>query len=109
MEEEYESYLIPANAKRSTLILGWFNPMDLVIFGIGLMFTLIMLITIGGANDLDVMILIVLPALISTTLVLPIPHYHNVVQLLINIYNFFFERRNYRWKGWSILENEDEE
>ena len=107
MEEEYNSYLIPANAKRSTLILGWFTPMDLVIFGIGALFTLIMLVTIG-TNDLDVMILIVLPALISTTLVLPVPHYHNVVQLLINIYNFFFERRNYKWKGWCILDYEDE-
>ena len=105
--DEYDSYLIPANAKRSTLILGWFTPMDLVIFAIGLTFTIIMLITIG-TNDLDVMILIVLPALISTTLVLPIPHYHNVVQLLINVYNFFTGRRNYRWKGWGILEYEDE-
>ncbi len=107
MDEEYNSYLIPANAKRSTLILGWFTPMDLVIFGIGLTFTILMLLTIG-TNDLDVMILIVLPALISTTLVLPIPHYHNVIQLLINIYKFFSERRNYRWKGWSIAEYEDE-
>ena len=101
-------YLIPANAKRSTLILGWFTPMDLVIFGTGVLFTLIMLLTIGGTNDLDVMILIVLPALISTTLVLPIPYYHNVIQLIINIFSFFLNQRNYKWKGWSILEDGEE-
>lgn len=105
--DDNSAYLIPANAKRSTLILGWFNPVDLVIFGIGILFTLIMLLTIGN-NDLDVMILVVLPALVSTTLVLPVPYYHNVLQLLINIRNFFFERRNYRWKGWSVLEDESE-
>ena len=103
--DEYNSYLIPANAKRSTLILGWFNPMDLAIFGIGVLFTLIMLITVKN-NDIDIMIMILLPALTSTTLVLPVPHYHNVIQLLINIFKFFSERRNYRWKGWSILEDE---
>ncbi len=100
-----DEYLIPANAKRSTLILGWFNLPDLFIFGIGILFTLIMLFTIKS-NQFDVMILILLPALISTTLILPVPYYHNVVQLLINIFNFLFQRRNYRWKGWCILEDE---
>ena len=105
--DELDTYLIPANAKRSTLILGWFNPMDLIIFSIGVLFTLVMLLTIKS-TEIDVMILILLPALTSATLVLPVPHYHNVIQLLINIINFFSERRNYRWKGWSILEDESE-
>ena len=105
--EEYNSYLIPANAKRSTLILGWFNPWDLVIFGTGILFTLIMLFTIG-TNDLDVMILIVLPALISTTLILPVPYYHNVIQLIINIFSFFLNQRDFKWKGWCILDDGEE-
>ena len=67
-----------------------------------------MLLVIGGSTDFLVMLLIILPALTSTTLVLPVPHYHNVMQLLINIYNFLFKKRNYKWKGWCILENERE-
>ena len=30
------SYLIPANSKKSMLILGYFNTVDLIIFGCGL-------------------------------------------------------------------------
>ena len=104
---ENDSYLIPSNAKRSTLILGWFTPLDLIIFSIGASFTLIMLLIIGSSTDFLVMILIILPALTATTLVLPVPYYHNVMQLLINIYNFYFSKRNYKWKGWCILDEHE--
>ena len=98
-------YLIPANAKKSTLILGFFTTLDLIIFGIGVSFTIMMLLIFHN-NDFKVMILILLPALVSTTLVLPVPHYHNVLQLLINIFNYLFTQRRYRWRGWCINDEE---
>ena len=96
MENEY---LIPANSKKSILILGFFTVVDLVIFCLGLVFSLAMLITIQS-NNLKIMLLIISPALISTFLVLPVPYYHNMVQLLSNIYYFFTRTRRYYWKGW---------
>ena len=97
------NYLIPANSKNSQLILGLFTPIDLVIFLVGLAFTLVMLLTIH-TNSLSVMILILLPLLISTFLILPVPHYHNVLQLLTNVITFFMNKRRYYWRGWSIYE-----
>lgn len=96
-------YLIPANTKKSQLILGFFTPIDLVIFIVGCVWTLIMLLLIKDTN-LTILILLMLPALIGTFLVMPVPHYHNVLQLLTNIVNFYTNRRRYYWKGWCIYE-----
>lgn len=93
------NYLIPANAKKSLLILGFFTPLDLIIFSIGATFTVVMLLVIQSTN-LSTMILIVLPLLISATLVMPVPHYHNILQLLINIFTYLSGKRCYKWKGW---------
>lgn len=101
-----ESYLIPANSKKSMLILGFFTPIDLVIFGVGVTFTVLMLMMIQSTN-LGVMILILTPALISTFCVLPVPYYHNMLQLLTNIFKFLFERRRYYWKGWCVSHDEE--
>lgn len=96
---ENNSYLIPANSKKSMLILGFFTPVDLAIFGLGLLFSIALLIAVQGAT-LFLMILIITPALISTFLVLPVPYYHNILQLLTNIYYFLNKNRKYYWKGW---------
>ena len=100
------NYLIPANTKKSQLILGFFTPTDLIIFGVGVVWSFLMLVIIGSTS-LTVLILIMLPALIATFLVMPVPHYHNVLQLLTNIFNFFTNRRQYYWRGWNIY-NESE-
>ena len=93
-------YLIPANSKKSMLKLGLFTTMDLVLFGSGVGLTLFLLLVIPS-NGLGVMILTLLPALISAFLVFPIANYHNVLQLIINVYTFYFVRqRTYIWKGW---------
>lgn len=97
------NYLIPANSKKSQLILGFFTPFDLLVFGIGATMTIILLMIIQSA-ELGVMILILLPLLISTFLVMPVVYYHNVMQLLINVITFFVNRRSYYWKGWCINE-----
>lgn len=98
-----DANLIPSNAKKSTLILGFFNTLDLIVFGIGITFTVVMLLTINSSS-LDVLIMIILPALISGLLIMPVPHYHNVLQLLINIYTYLMGKKNYKWKGWSMYE-----
>lgn len=97
------NYLIPANTKKSQLILGFFTPTDLIIFVVGCVWSFIMLILVNSLS-LPILILIMLPALIATFLVMPVPHYHNVLQLLTNIFNFYTNRRQYYWRGWCIYE-----
>lgn len=96
------NYLIPANSKKSMMILGFFTPIDLIIFGIGCTFTLIMLFAFNSRMDLGGMLLILAPALVSTFLVMPVPNYHNVLQLITNIVTFLMGRKRYYWKGWCV-------
>lgn len=93
------NYLIPANSKKSQLILGFFRGIDLILFGTGVGITLILLLTIQSAS-MGVMVLILAPALITGFLVMPVPNYHNVLQFIVNIYTYFSERRRYYWRGW---------
>ena len=51
---------------------------------------------------IKVLLFAVLPALVSTFLVLPVPYYHNMLQLLTNIFNFLFNNRKFYWKGWCV-------
>lgn len=92
-------YLIPANSKKSQLILSVFNTIDLIIFGTGVTLTISMLLIIKSSN-IWVMIGILSPSLITGLLVMPIPNYHNVRTFIKNIYSFFTGRRQYLWKGW---------
>lgn len=98
------NFLIPANSKKSMLILGWFTPIDLIIFAIGCTFTLIMLFIFNSKMDLGTMILVLAPALIATFLVMPVPHYHNVLQLITNIITFILGRKRFYWKGWCVTD-----
>ena len=100
------NYLIPANSKKSQLILGFFRGIDLILFGAGVGITLILLLTIQSAN-MGVMMLILAPALITGFLVMPVPNYHNVLQFIVNLYTHFSERRRYYWKGWCYQDGED--
>ncbi len=100
------NYLIPANSKKSQLILGFFTMTDLILFGTGVALTLILLLIVES-TDVTVMLLILLPALITGFLVLPIPYYHNVLQFIINVYTYFSGRRRYIWRGWCIYGEDD--
>ncbi len=102
------NFIIPANTKKSQLILGFFTPSDLIIFGTGVSLTIILLIFMQDASFWE-LVLILLPALITGFLVMPVPYYHNVLQLLSNIINFYKERRNYYWKGWCVIDEYGEE
>lgn len=99
-------YLIPANSKKSQLILGLFTGVDLAIFATGCTITIFSLMFVKNA-DFGQMMLIVSPALISAFLVAPVPNYHNVLQLLTNIITFYINRRRYYWRGWCIKDGEE--
>lgn len=95
------NYLIPANSKKSQLILGFFTPVDLVVFITGVTFSVILLMVISS-DEIGVMLLLASPALFASFLVAPVPHYHNVMTLIGNIYRFYSRRRKYYWKGWCV-------
>ena len=95
-------YLIPANANRGKLILGYFKLFDIILFGTGIVTTfLLLLIFQSSLGDLLMVVLVLAPALITGLLVMPIPYQHNVREFLKIMYRFFMvNRKNYYWKGW---------
>ena len=97
------NYLIPANAKKSQYFLGFFAGIDIIILVIGVVTTFALLLLIKSIS-LPWLIVKLLPGSISAFLVMPVPHYHNVLQLLTNIFNFYTNRRIYYWKGWNVNE-----
>jgi hypothetical protein len=92
---------MPANSKKSRLILGFFTVPDLIVLGIGVTVTAALLLMFQNAGLLF-QIIAVIPGAFAGLLVFPVPHYHNVMQLIVNIFMFFTGRRRYEWKGWSI-------
>lgn len=97
-----KNYLIPANSKKSMLILGFFTPIDLIIFGVGSSITISLLFIFNGSVDLATVVLILLPAIIAAFLVMPVPNYHNIMQLITNIIVYLTGRKRYYWKGWCF-------
>ena len=93
------NYLIPANTKRGHLILGFFNPMDLIILGTGILVTLILMASLEMSSPI-LTIIVLAPGVICGFLVLPVPYYHNVLNIIIELYEFITNRQTYRWKGW---------
>ena len=102
-----QNYLIPSNTKKGQLILSLFTPIDLAIFGTGL-FTTIMLVMILPMDITWVAVLAIMPGIISALLVAPVAYYHNVRQLIMEIYKYFTSRNRFVWKGWCFL-NESED
>ena len=102
-----DRYLIPANSKRSMLILSLFTPVDLIIVGVGGFITTILLFLIHVETTTDILIVLT-PLLIASAMVVPVPNHRNVWQLTANILNYFTNQRKYRWRGWCMLHGEDE-
>lgn len=96
-------YLIPANAKKGTLIFNVFRPIDLIIFATGIVISLLSLIIIQSSN-VGLTIVALIPGGIAALLVFPIPNYHNVLCVIQSIIRFYSERRNYIWKGWCFYD-----
>ena len=95
------NYLIPANSKKSKLILGIFTGFDLILFGTGLFITVILLLIIK-TDSFYTMVAMVMPALITGLLVLPIPNYHNVLGFMNSFFSYLGSRKQYYWKGWCV-------
>ena len=93
------SYLIPANSKKSLMIFGLFYTFDLILFGTGVGITLLLLLILP-IDQLPVAIIAIMPALITGLLVFPVPNYHNILTVLIDLWNFVTTRQKYGWKGW---------
>ncbi len=101
------NYLIPANSKKSMMIFGMFYPFDLILFGCGIVVTMIMVMTLPMAN-LVMAIISILPAAITGFLVFPVPYYHNVLTVIISTWNFFTTRQKFVWKGWCVMSEIEE-
>lgn len=95
----YNQYLIPANTKRGRLLLGWFRPFDLALFGSGLLVSLVLLAFLPLTN-VWLTILVLAPGLITGFLVMPVPYYHNMLNIIVELYEYLTNRQTYRWKGW---------
>ena len=95
--------LVPANTKKSTLILGMLRPMpDLVIVIVGTIITTALLFAFGNNAPDWLMIVFLLPMLLAVLLVLPIPNYHNTMCAIQSIFSFYNGRRNFIWRGWCM-------
>lgn len=99
-------FLIPANSKRSMLILGLFEPIDLLIFGIGAGITLL-LMGIVEVESMKSLVIILTPIGISLLMVLPIPNHRNFWNFTANVYTYLSSQRSYRWRGWCVLDGEE--
>lgn len=101
------TYLIPANSKKSMKIFGLFYPIDLTIFliGIGISFILMMFLPV---EEFAIAAIAIAPGLLCTFLILPVPNYHNVRTVIKNIWIFYTTRQKYIWKGWCLDKDESE-
>ena len=97
-----DGYLIPANTKKSTLIMGFLRVIDAIILGVGVGTTILLLLILGNSNNTWILLLACLPAVITGLLVIPIPNYHNTLVGIQSILRFYQERRSYIWRGWCI-------
>ena len=101
------NYLIPANSKKSQLILNIFNGVDLTILITGIIISGILLWSIKS-DSLLVLIGLASPALIAIFLVLPIPNYHNVRTLIGSMNRYLTGRKKYYWRGWCACYGDNE-
>ena len=101
-------YLIPANTKRSMLIFGLFNTIDLIIFGVGAGLTVLLMFIVPTGGSIAKVFIDLAPLLICSMMVAPIPNHRNLWNFTVHVYTYFTNQRKYRWRGWCMLHGEDE-
>lgn len=99
------NFLIPANSKKSMLILGLFRPIDLGILLIGSFITL-MSAAFFDLTSIPIMLIAIAPGAIAAFLVFPVPNYHNILSFLTSMYVYYTEQQNFIWKGWCHLDGD---
>ena len=92
-------FLIPANSKSGKLIFSVFTKFDLIMEICGLV-TSVAAMLIFSPSGMRGLIFCLIPGLVTTALVVPIPNYHNVYTVFKDLIEFFYQRRNYKWEGW---------
>ncbi len=100
-------FLIPANSKKSMLILGLFTELDLAIFGTGTAISVLLIFTLSLTSLVNTIIALA-PVGITAFLVMPFPNYHNIRVLIQELYAFYTERQKFIWKGWCVANGKDE-
>lgn len=100
------SYLIPANSKKSMLHFGLFTTSDLIIFGVGLGVSLLLLMILD-VGKLSIALIAIAPGSICGFLVMPIPNYHNIRTFIKLAWEFYTTRQKYIWKGWCFKDEEE--
>jgi len=101
-----DSYLIPANSKKSMLYFGVFNTTDLILFGSGVGISLILLMILP-VQELVFALLAIAPGCICGFLVMPVPNYHNIRTIIRVAWEFYTTRQRYIWKGWCVRDGEE--
>ena len=101
------SFLIPANTKKSKLIFGLFTKTDLILFLIGVGLTLLLLILLP-VEQLIFSIIALLPAAICAFLVMPVPNYYNMRTLISSAIGFYVNQRKFKWEGWCFTNGEEQ-
>lgn len=101
------SYLIPANSKKSMLIFGLFNTVDLIIAGCGVGTTFLLMMFLP-VDNFWIAVMTIMPGLVCGFLVFPVPNYHNIRTVIKNAWIFYTTRQKYIWKGWCFNSNESE-
>ena len=91
--------LVPANTKKSMLIMNMLRPVDAIILGTGVSISVILLLIFSNAGTV-MTIIACIPMIVTLILVMPIPNYHNTLVAIQSIIRFYQERRKYIWKGW---------
>jgi len=100
-----DTYLIPANSKKSMLIFGLFNQFDLILFGTGLGVSLLLLMILP-VDELLWAIIAIIPGSVTAFLVMPVPNYHNVRTFIKIAIEFYTKRQQFIWKGWCFNDGE---
>lgn len=94
-----DMYIIPANSNNGKLIFSIFTKFDLIMEVSGLGISIISML-IFAPGSLRGLLMCLIPGLVTTALVVPIPNYHNIFTVFKDLIEFFYQRRNYKWEGW---------
>ena len=100
------SYLIPANSKKSMLKFGLFNNVDLMFLIPGIVVSLLLLMILP-IDKLSMALIAIAPGCICGFLVMPVPNYHNVRTAIRIAWEFYTTRQKYIWKGWCFDNGEE--
>lgn len=101
------SYLIPANSKKSLLFFGLFNKFDMIFFGTGISITVLCIMILPIA-DIKFALISIAPVTITGLLVFPVPYYHNTMTAIHSMWVFFTTRQRFIWKGWCVREKSED-